>query len=729
MTGACAHCGLPVSGGDARDAGDPAAPGAAAPALFCCSGCRIASAAAGGKGAGGFLEARLLLSAFLCMGVMEFTLVLYGDDLFRARAEHATDGLRAMGRVALVFFSLPVLLLLLPPFARGAWSDLRAGRVRTDGLIVLAVAASWVLSAWHSFDGTGEVYFETATMLLVLFAFGRRLEAHARTHGRDAAKALAACLPERAHRLGAAGGTAEEDVAPDVLNPGDRVRIAPGEAVPADVVVLDGASEAVEAHLTGEEAPRAVGCGDAVPAGAVNGPGMLIARVERRASEGSLGRIVALLDAPLPLTRTLRMTDSLSTWLAAIAAALAVAGGVRTGLAEGLDAGIRTALSVLVVACPCALGLATPLAYRAIRAALARRGVLVRDPAALETAATVDRVLLDKTGTLTDPRTPRLRRVAGTPEECRRMAAVVAHSGHALAAAARNGGNGAPSQAPSRLRSVPGAGAEGEIDGRICRAGSPAWMDRDGLPWSPRAEEARRRLAGRGATLVAYAEDGVVVAVGAGRHRLRDGAAQAVERLRGMGLAPEILSGDRAVAAQRAGRRLGIPARGGLAPEEKVRSLEAARSSGGRVLFAGDGVNDAPALRAADVGVAMGCGTAAARTQAQVEVLSDDLRALPVLIEASRELRRVVRGNLVWNVAYNAVALVFAALGMLHPLVAVLGMIASSLTVSVRSYRLLSWTPPATAAPGDEIAPRGVAPVTVGATTAPRTPTPSGALT
>jgi P-type E1-E2 ATPase len=218
-------------------------------------------------------------------------------------------------------------------------------------------------------------------------------------------------------------------------------------------------------------------------------------------------------------------------------------------------------------------------------------------------------------------------------------------------------------------------------------------MDADGIPWTPRAAEARRRLAGRGATLVAYAEGHEVVALGAVRQRLRESAVASVTALRGMGLDPEILSGDRATAAARAGRILGIPSRGGLSPEDKLARVGAIRAQGGRTLLAGDGMNDAPALRAADVGVAMGCGTAAARTQAQVEVLSDDLRALPILVEASRELRRVVRGNLFWNVAYNVVALGLAAVGMLHPLVAVLGMIASSLTVSVRSYRLLSWTP------------------------------------
>jgi heavy metal translocating P-type ATPase len=644
----------------------------------------MAAAASGGGGATKFLEARLLLAAFLAMGTMEFSLVLYGDAIFDARADHATGAIRQIGRIALACFSLPVLLLLAPPILAGAWTDLRARKVRTDGLIVLATAAAWGLSAWHSWIGEGEVYFETATMLLVLFAFGRRLEAHARVQGRDAAKSLLECLPEKAHRLGADG--TEEDVPHAALKAGDRVRIAPGEGVPADLVVEEGASEVRAAHVTGEEAPRPAVPGDAVPAGAVNGSGALVARVERTAEEGSFGRVLALLDAPLAETRTTRMTDRLSSWLVLLSVVLAVAGGLRSAASGGAGAGLRTAVSVLVVACPCALGLATPLAFRAIRAALARRGVLVRDPAALEVAATVDRVLLDKTGTLTDVSNARLSREWGDEASFLRLSRLVAHSGHALAAAAPVRG-----AAPSSVTAVPGFGARGVVDGIEAMAGSPAWMDAERRGWEPEAARRRDEVAAAGTTMVAYAERDRVVALAAVRQRLRPGAEEAIARLRAAGLAVEILSGDRAAAVSDLAARLGTEGRGALTPADKSRRVEELRAAGARVLMAGDGVNDAPALRAADVSVAMACGTAAARSQAQVEVLGDDFGAIPRFLEASRALRRTIRGNLAWNVVYNAVALAFAASGHLHPLIAVSAMIASSLAASVRSYRLLGW--------------------------------------
>lgn len=662
----CAHCGLPV-----ERAGDGAV-------RYCCIGCRLAAAAGGGGAGGGLLEARLVLSAFLAMGVMTFSLVLYGETLHGGATDPSAQAVRSLGRLFLAAFSLPVLALLGPPLAAGAWEDLRLRRVRMDGLIVVAVAAAYGLSLWSTWHGTGEVYFDTATMVLVLVTFGRRLEAHARTHGRDAAELLAACLPETAHL--AEGG----DVDPATLRPGTRVRIAPGEAFPADVRVVHGSSEVVCAHLTGEEVPRDVASGDEVPAGALNGRGALSAEVVRPAAEGALGRIRDLLSAPIPPTRWTRAADRLAGWLAAAAVVLAVAGGARSWWFQGAGEGLTTALSVLLVACPCALGLATPLAYRAVRAALARRGVLVRDPVALERAACVDVALLDKTGTLTDPVHARIVAAAGEPASLRRMAALVGHSGHPLARAVVFEG-----PAPDDLRSHPGAGVEGTFDGVACRAGSPEWMDLSGLPWDEDARSRRQQLADDGATLVAYAESGRVLALGALTQGLRPGAEAAVARLSADGLDVEVLSGDHPRAAARTADSLGIRATGGLSPEGKLARLEQLRHEGRTVLFAGDGVNDAPALRAADVGVALSCGTAAARAQAGVEILGDDLRALPAFLDGARALRRVVRGNLAWTVAYNAVALGAAAAGMLHPLVAVAAMIVSSLVVSVRSYRLL----------------------------------------
>lgn len=702
----CAHCDLPVQLSGGSQAGSETAP------IFCCLGCRMASTVAGGRdGARQFLEARLLLASFLAMGVMTFSLVLYGETLHQATGDEVgLAAIRNVGRMVLALFALPVLALLGLPLVSGAWADLRRGVVRMDGLIVLATFAAYGLSLHATWAEEGEVYYETATMVLVLVTFGRRLEAHARTHGRDAAELLAECLPTTAHRLDSAGTAA--DAAPDTLVPGDVLHVLPGEALPADVVVAEGQGQADCSHLTGESEPVAVGPGTELPAGALNGHGLLVARVLRTGARTALGRIHRLLDAPIQATSMMRQVDRWAGWLTALAISLAIVGGLRSGMAVGLGPGLRTALSVLLVACPCALGLATPLAYRALRAALARHGLLINDVAQLETVGAVSHVIFDKTGTLTEPERG-FRVLFEEDDGANGLARLMAHSGHALSAAA-----GDPPGAPPRDVVVePGAGVRGLVDDRPCQAGRPDWLTAE---WPAEARAALERqtadpvpiaappgaagqrtdaqgaaspTAPQGQSLVGFAAGGRVQAVVAVQQRLRPGAGAVVTALGERGLSLEILSGDRQQAVADMAATLGIAGRPGLSPTDKLARIAELQDTGARVLVVGDGINDAPALRAADVAVAMGCGTASARAQAGIEVVSDDLQLLPRLFDAAKVLRRTVRGNVLWSLAYNGVALALATTGRLHPLVAVVAMIVSSLVVSLRSYRLLDWAP------------------------------------
>jgi len=615
------------------------------------------------------------------MGVMTFSLVSYGELIYSPAADASTDFVRAMVRGTLALLSLPVLVLLGFPLVKGAWLEARAGRARMDGLIVLASFAAYGLSVHNTFSGDGEVWFETATMVLVLVMFGRRLEAHARTHGKDAARALEKCLPERAHRV--ESGNLTRDVNPSELNQEDRVRLLPGEAAPADLEILEGQSAMAAAHLTGEERSQPVGVGDPVPAGAVNGPGALLCRVTATARDGSLGRIMRLLEEPPPTTRTSRLVDRIASYLVGVAVALAIIGGLRSGLHGGAGAGIRTGLAVLLVACPCALGLAIPLAWRAIRAALARQGVLVRDPAALEVIPTIGTVLLDKTGTLTLPQG--LQMHAGA-DHALKMRSLMRDSGHILGSFAAQGG-----PEPRNLKALPGKGVLAEIEGVPCQVGLPDWIEQTGAEWDPDVRSTLGAAQETGGTLVAYAERGRVCALASIQHELRPDARIAVDRLLQRGLQLEILSGDREEAVSAVGAALGIQSRARLGPEQKVERVRELQATGQRVLMVGDGINDSPALRGADVAVAVAAGTRAARSQAQVEILDESLLGLPTLFEASKLLQRTVRGNLLWTLFYNGIALALATMGLLDPLLAAAAMIASSLMVSVRSYRLLTF--------------------------------------
>ncbi len=665
--------------------------------LFCCVGCRLA-AAVGGRtdGVRKFLEARLLLSAFLSMGVMEFTLVLYGEGFYDVASDPSAALFRRLGQFGIAAFAFPVMLLLGVPLMRGAWADLRQGLVRMDGLIVIGTVAAFALSVYHTIIGVGQVYYETATMVLVLVMFGRRLEAHARSQGREAAKALRLALPERAHRVTSASETADVDA--DALVAGDRIRILPGENIPADVRIDAGSSAVVASHLTGEERPVDVTTGADVPAGAINGFGALDATVVRPWRDGGLGRILAHLDSPLPPTRLSRLVDRIATHLVWISLALAIVGGIRSGLLGGAGAGLRTALSVLVVACPCALGLATPLAFRATRASLARRGVLVRDPVAMEVAPSIGAVLLDKTGTLTSP-APKLRATAASdPAAFACLRTLVSHSGHALGAGLDRSG-----AAPAQLRVVPGCGVEGVVDGVFGRAGSPRWLQSLGATASAALGAELAEIQASGDSAIAFASDGTVRAVAAVAHEIRPGAREMVNAFRQRGIQVEIASGDRKSAVADVAASLGIGFLAELAPDQKLARLEAIRASGLRVMSVGDGVNDAPILRAADVGVAVATGTAVARSQAQVEIVGDDLRGLWRFHQSSVTLKRTVYGNIAWSLIYNGAALAFATMGRLHPAVAAAAMVISSVVVSVRSYRLMEPAPaPVNPAPASE---------------------------
>ncbi len=631
-----------------------------------------------------FLEMRLLLSAFFAMGVMTFAFIQHGGAFYDLD-DSAADVVRGMIQVALAVFSLPVLLLLGIPILRGAWLDLTQGLVRMDGLIVLATSGAWLLSVRNSLSGEGDVYYDTAAMVLVLVVFGRRLEVVAREKGASASRQLETLLPPQAHRQDETG--AWTDLSPLDLKRGDRVRVEPGESVPADLRILEGDSEIMAAHLTGESKPLPTGPGRVVPAGAVNGFGTLVARVEETAAEGSLARIRHLLEAPLEATRSMRLADRIAGWLFALTLCLAGLawwwGWTHGGSPEALE---RT-LSVLLVACPCALGLAIPLAYRAARAALVEKGILVRDIPALERAASIRHVVLDKTGTLTMPR-GRLRSEAGaSSEDFLKLASLVHHSRHPLAATVES-----PGFRPNKLRVHTGAGVEGEFDGRFGRAGSPHWLDAQQARWPKDLAESRHRHQAAGDTLIAYAEDGEVRALGVLRQELRPSAEEAIAALRAQGHDITVLSGDTPQTVRAITERLGIHGLGGLSPEEKLARIRKLEGDGLPTLVVGDGVNDAPALKEASVGVAMGSGTEAARAHGDIEILDDDLRRIPLFLATARRLRRVVRGNLAWTLAYNTVAFGLAVSGRLNPIAAAGLMIASSLVVSLRSLRFLDDT-------------------------------------
>ena len=666
----CAHCGLPVIA--AREPAGPA---------FCCYGCRIVSRIVGEhdqQGPRAWSILRLGIGALLAMNVMMIAMLLYAGSV----EPHAVPYFRW----AMLALAAPAMAVLGYPFVAGAAAEWARGQPSTDALIAVGSLAAFIVSAVNTIRGAGHVYFDTATMLLALVTFGRIVEAAARTRTGRLIRGLETLLPRTALREEAEG---VREVAISLLRTGDRVRVRPGERVAADGRIVEGRTVIREADFTGEAEPRTRGPGDPVIAGTVNGEESILIVAERVGEDLLLRRIVKLVE---------QARDSAARWeqMAERAARVFVPSVIGLAAAAGLAwlaagdparAGLA-ALAVLVVACPCALGIATPLATSVALSRAARAGVLVRGGEVLERFATVTVVLFDKTGTVTT-REPTLQRIelldasVSEAELLGCLAALESGSEHPLARAvlAEVARRSVEAGRASELRIVPGSGLQGRVlwrgVGRDARAGTERFVQTADAPRSGAA------------TVIVVAWDGAIRGRLLFGDEIREGAAETVRALHGAGIRTALLSGDRPEAAQRVAGQIGIgDVRAPCTPEEKIRIVEAMGRSGETVAVVGDGVNDAPALAAAAAGIAMGAGTDLARQAGNVVLLSDGLARIPWLIALSRRTRRIVRQNLLWAFGYNGVALAAAAAGVLHPLLAAAAMLVSSLTLLANSARL-----------------------------------------
>ena len=684
----CDHCGLPAGRrGPAREEDGVLR-------RFCCVGCGVAWRLAGRGGRDGGSQS----SAFLArvgLGVVCSMLVMLVAWVPYLEPQAAdSPGYRDFAPWATLAAATPVFLLLGVPYLWTAVRDLAAGRVGADLLIGIGILAAYGASVLSIVSGRPDAtYLDTASGLATLVTVGRWLEATAKERAARRLREFLSGAERPATRLlsgDPAAAPREEHVRASGLAVGDLVLVRPGEKVPADGVVVAGAALLDEAALTGEPLPRPVAAGDAVAAPTIPTDGPLTVRV-RAVGEGTrLGAVAAVLArARAERSPAERLADRLSAVFVpavVLLAALVFARDLAAG--AGADAAGLRALSVLVIACPCALGIATPLAVTASIGRLAERGILVRTGAALAELPSVRVVAFDKTGTVTEGRPEVESAVPAAGESADRLlalaAAVEATSEHALArgivraAAAR----GVVVPAARDVRVVPGRGVEGVVEsgaGAVrVRVGSPAWIG-GAAPETSRASE------------VLVEADGRVVGRLALTDRARPSARPAVAALSAAGMRCVLLSGDAVPAAAAAGAAIGVAerdARGGLMPDEKVEAVRALRAeAGGPVAFVGDGLNDAPALAAADLSIAVGSGTDLARETADVSLLGDDLSRLPGLFRAARRTRAAVRGNLFWAFAYNVAGIGWAAVGRMPPVFAAGAMVASSLFVVANSAR------------------------------------------
>jgi Cu+-exporting ATPase len=604
----------------------------------------------------------------------------------------------------------PVQFRLGARFYRAGWMALRAGTGNMDLLVALGTSAAYGLSLVLWWRGEHHLYFESAAVVITLVLFGKWLEARAKQRTLAALDALRALWPQTANVLRDDG--TEQTVPLAALHPGDRIVVRPGERIPTDAVIEDGASHVDESMLTGESLPVAREAGSAVVGGAINGEGRLLLRATAVGAETQLARIVRLVESAQAKKAPIqRLVDRVAAVFVPVVLAVALVTLLGWGLVagSGWEAATLNAVSVLVIACPCALGLATPATLMVGTGLAARRGILVRDAQALEQMRAVRVIAFDKTGTLTEGR-PRL--VAAEPldpalgaEALTRLAAALQQgSEHPLAKAVLAAAAAGPVPAAAGLRAVPGRGIEGDVDGRRLRLGSERWR--------AELQADAGALAARAATLqaegcsvswlLAAGTDGAdrVVGLLAFADPPKAGAREAIARLHGLGVRTVLISGDNRGAAQAVARAVGIhEVHAEVLPGDKAAAVAALRAGlppGQRVAMVGDGVNDAPALAAADVGLAMGTGTDVAMASAGLTLLRGDLGLVAEGVALSRATWAKLRQNLFWAFAYNVVGIPAAALGGLSPVLAGAAMALSSVSVVGNALLLARWRPPGT---------------------------------
>jgi heavy metal translocating P-type ATPase len=662
--------------------------------VYCCYGCYLVSRVIGhqnGDGQQTWSLLRMAIGALLAMNVMMISLLLYTKTV-------EADSVPFF-RWLLLGLATPAMLILEYPFVLGCLEEFRRRRLSLDTLIAMGSLTAFLVSAVNTLRGAGHIYYDTATMLLVLVTFGKLIEATAKHRAGKLLRVLETMLPQSA--------TLMRDGRPcpvtlDSLRLGDIVQVRPGERIPVDGDVVEGATTVEEAAFTGEPAPRLCQTGDRVIAGSVNGMGTILVTAQRVGEQLLLYRMIQMVeDARQQPSSTQRLAERIAAVFVPVVLALSVGTGCCWFLMGNASQAGMAALAVLVVACPCAMGIATPLATSIAISRAAREGIVVRGGDVMERIGQVRTLFFDKTGTLTVGRLSvscieSLDPTLSESELLAWLAGLESGSEHAIARAILNAA--AQRQVAfgtvRDVQIIPGRGARGHVTvgpkTRLVMAGTEEHLAAMAVP-CPAEESPEERLTDMTQVVVAW--DGQV----RGRVFLADsprpGAREAVGQLQAAGLGVCLLSGDRFGPVQVLARHLGIAQyHASCLPDRKIERVRAAKGVGSSasnvVGMVGDGINDAPALAAADVGIAFGAGTELARQSGNVVLLSNRLKDIPWLVALSRYARRVVRQNLFWALGYNMVAITAAVLGVLHPLLAALAMVVSSLTVISNSARL-----------------------------------------
>ncbi|MFF0162267.1 heavy metal translocating P-type ATPase [Streptomyces sp. NPDC005263] len=615
----------------------------------------------------------------------------------------------------------PVVTYAAWPFHKAAWTNARHGAATMDTLISVGTTAAFLWSLWalffgtagtpgmtHPFeftiartDGAGNIYLEAAAGVTAFILAGRYFEARSK---RKAGAALKALMELGAKEVTVLRGGREERVPVAELKVGDRFLVRPGEKIATDGTVVEGSSAVDASMLTGESVPVEVAAGDGVTGATLNAGGRLVVEATRVGSDTQLARMAKLVeDAQNGKAAAQRLADKISAVFVPVVIALALGTlGFWLGNGAGLTAAFTAAVAVLIIACPCALGLATPTALMVGTGRGAQLGILIKGPEVLESTRKVDTIVLDKTGTVTTGRMTLLavHTADGTDEdEALRLAGALEHSSeHPIAQAVAAGAAARVGSlpAPEDFANLAGLGVQGIVEGHAVLVGRLKLLDEWAITLPVGLERAKAEAEAAGRTAIAVAWDGEARAVLEVADAVKETSPEAIRRLRALGLTPMLLTGDNRTVAESVATEVGIDREHVIAevmPQDKVDVVKRLQGEGRSVAMVGDGVNDAAALAQADLGLAMGTGTDAAIEAGDLTLVRGDLRAAADAIRLSRRTLGTIRSNLFWAFAYNVAALPLAASGLLNPMIAGAAMAFSSVFVVGNSLRLRGFKP------------------------------------
>lgn len=630
-------------------------------------------------------NARQLFKRLFVAGLSMMQVMMYAVPVYLTGADGIEADMMLMMRWASLLLTIPAVMYSAAPFFLGAWTDLKQRAPGMDVPVALGIGAAFIGSAWATFTNHGDVYFDSVTMFIFLLLGSRYVELVARRRAAASLETMQHALPDSAWMMKDFPASRETAlVAAAQLRAGDVILAKPGETVPADCVVLEGETSVDLSLLTGESAPQRKRIGEQIAGGAVNVSAPVVLRVDKVAKDSTLSSLIRLIErAGQGKPQISQWADRVAAWFVAALLLFAVAVFAFWAWHDAVRAW-PIAIAVLVVSCPCALSLATPSALAAATDRLLRQRVLVIQPHVLETLQRATHVIFDKTGTLTEGR-PVLQRIdllgrIGEDEVRRIASALEAGSAHPLAKALAFAG--IADRTAEEVEVVQGQGIAARIDGAAYRIGS-----------------ARFVAALAGDTPVAEVRDGVSEVFLGSEHgwlarfeladALKPDAKTAIDWFRAQGRRVILLSGDAPAIARDVGAALGIDeAYGGMLPQQKMEFVQGLQKNGAVVAMVGDGINDAAVLRAADVSFAMGSGAALAQSHADAVLLNASLASLLDAAKAATQCMRVIRQNLAWASVYNLVAIPAAALGLINPWMAGVGMSASSALVVLNALRL-----------------------------------------